>query len=72
MAKSDLKSAHDTLTRRVIDLEGVSGTAIGTEGGRPCLKVYLSSGKTGARSRIPGKVGGFRVVLEETGTFRRL
>ena len=49
---------------------GVSGTAIGERGGKPCLKVYVSNSKAG-RS-IPKKIGGFKVVVEKTGAFRRL
>lgn len=49
---------------------GVSGTAIGQHGGKPCLKVYVSDDN--ARKKVPGRIGGFRVVIERTGGFRRL
>ena len=49
---------------------GVTGTAIGMKGGGPCLKVYVSD--KGAASSIPKKVDGFPVVVETTGSFRRL
>lgn len=49
---------------------GISGTAIGESGGEPCLKVYVSDSKAG-RS-IPKKVGGYKVVVEKTGGFKRL
>ncbi len=66
----DLKSAHRELTGKVMGRTGVSGTAIGESGGKPCLKVYVSDSKAG-RS-VPKKIGGFRVVVEKTGDFRRL
>jgi len=66
----DIKKAHRDLTDRVMGKAGVSGTAIGQHGGKPCLKVYVSDDKAG-RS-MPGRVGGFRVVVENTGGFRRL
>jgi hypothetical protein len=46
---------------------GVSGTAIGERGGKPCLKVYVSDPKAG-RS-LPRAVGGYPVVVETTGSF---
>ena len=69
MAK-DLKSAHRELTGKVMGRTGVSGTAIGQRGGKPCLKVYVSDSKAG-RS-VPKKIGGYRVVVEKTGKFKRL
>ncbi len=69
MAK-DLKSAHRELTGKVMGRTGVSGTAIGQRGGKPCLKVYVSDSKAG-RS-VPKKIGGYPVVVEKTGKFERL
>ena len=67
---NDLKSAHRELTGKVMGRAGVSGTAIGERGGRPCLKVYVTDSAAG-RS-IPKKIDGFAVVVERTGRFRRL
>ncbi len=69
MAK-DLKSAHRELTGKVMGRTGVSGTAIGQRGGKPCLKVYVNDSKAG-RS-VPKKIGGYPVVVEKTGKFKRL
>ncbi len=69
MAK-DLKSAHRELTGKVMGRTGVSGTAIGQRGGKPCLTVYVSDSKAG-RS-VPKKIGGYPVVVEKTGAFKRL
>jgi hypothetical protein len=66
----NLESARKRLTDEVIARPGVTGTAIGEKGGKPCLKVYVSDRK--AAGSIPGKVGGFEVVVEDTGTIRRL
>lgn len=66
----DLKAARRELDERVLGREGVSGTAIGERGGKPCLKVYVSDAAAG-RS-VPKKVGGYPVVVETTGPFRRL
>jgi len=65
-----LEEAHGKLTDRVMGRPGVSGTAIGEHCGKPCLKVYVTDAKAG--KSVPRTVGGFRVVIEVTGSFRRL
>jgi|AP95_1055475.scaffolds.fasta_scaffold196890_2 hypothetical protein len=64
-----MKSALEKLTKKVIDLPGVTGTAIGLKGGKPCLKVYVE-GKGGS-GRIPSSVGGHPVEVERTGRIDR-
>jgi hypothetical protein len=65
-----LEAAHRELTDRVMGRPGVTGTAIGERGGRPCLKVYVTDDKAG--KTLPRTVGGFRVETEKTGVFKRL
>ena len=65
-----LEAAHRELTNRVMGRPGVTGTAIGERGGKPCLKVYVTDDKAG--KTLPRTVGGFRVVAEKTGVFKRL
>lgn len=65
-----LQAAQSELSRRVMNLPGVTGTAIGEKKGRPCLVVYLSDSSAG--SRIPRSVGGYPVKVEVTGPFKRL
>ena len=67
---ADLDAARKELTRRVMGRPGVSGTAVGQRHGKPCLLVYVSDREAG-RS-IPREVGGYPVVVETTGSFRRL
>jgi hypothetical protein len=67
---SKLEAARRELTNRVMGKPGITGTAVGERGGKPCLLVYLTDEK--ARSSVPGSVGGFKVVVEVTGAFRRL
>ncbi len=65
-----MKAALKKLTNKVINRPGVTGTAIGLSGGKPCLKVLVSDRK--AAGRIPSSIDGHRVKVEETGTFNRL
>ena len=64
-----LEAAHRLLTARVMGRPGVTGTAIGESGGKPCLKVYVREEE--AQKDLPRSVGGFRVVIETTGPFNR-
>ncbi|MCY4573230.1 MAG: hypothetical protein OXF01_10570 [Gemmatimonadetes bacterium] len=66
-----IDTAHDRVTRRVIGMKGVSGTAIGSRGGKPCIKVYLEKDDPRLRSRLPRRAGGFPVDVEVTGKVRR-
>jgi hypothetical protein len=66
----DLRAAHRELTAKVMGRPGVTGTAIGERGGKPCLKVYIDG--SDPRPSLPGSVGGFPVVIEKTGGFKRL
>ncbi len=64
-----MKAALGKLNKAVIDRPGVTGTAIGLSRGKPCLKVYVKDRR--AAGRIPSKVDGHKVEVEETGTFER-
>ena len=65
-----LQAAHKKLTDKVMGRPGVSGTAIGEQDGKPCLKVYLSD--AGAKKAIPRSQDGFPVVVEVSGRFKVL
>ena len=65
-----LKEAQRKLTDKVMGRAGITGTAIGEQGGKPCLKVYVEDEKAG--KHLPKRIGGFPVVVEVTGSFRRL
>jgi len=65
-----LLTAQEELTNRVMGWAGVTGTAIGERKGKPCLIVYASD--SGVGDRLPRTQGGFPVVLEVTGPFKRL
>jgi len=67
----DIGKAHAKLTGKVIDLPGVTGVAVGTKRGRPCLKVYVDGKRDDQPRRIPRTVLGMDVVVEETGRLRR-
>ena len=55
MAK-DVRAAQRELTAKVMGRDGISGTAIGERGGKPCLKVYARD--AAAAKSVPKRVGG--------------
>lgn len=63
----DVVAAQKELNRKVMGTSGVSGTAIGEKGGKPCLKVYVSG-----KADVPRSVAGIPVVVEKVGEFRKL
>ena len=69
MAK-DIRAAQKRLTDQVMGRAGINGTAIAEDGGAPCLKVYVDDRAAG-RS-VPKRVDGYKVIVEVTGSFRRL
>ncbi len=66
----ELEEARARVTQRVIGMEGVTGTALGLSGGKPCIKVYTEKDDPGLRSRLPRSEGGFPVIVEVTGSIR--
>jgi hypothetical protein len=67
---TDIKAAHRELTGKVMGREGVTGTAIGPQGGATCLKAYATDAKVGRT--IPSKARGLPVIVKVSGAFRRL
>jgi hypothetical protein len=53
-------------------IPGVVGTAIGLKQGKPCILVLVAHRTKEVGARIPRKVDGYPVVIEESGRFRAL
>lgn len=66
-----IEDACAKVTRRVIGIDGVAGTAIGLKDGKGCVKVYLERDDARLRSKVPRSVDGVRVEVEVTGKVRR-
>jgi len=59
-------------TGYLLSIPGVTGTAIGLCGGKPCIKVYVLKKTPELDEKIPGQIEGYTVVIEETGEFKPL
>ena len=63
-----LKQHTDTL----MSFSGVVGTGQGLHEGKHCIKVYVTELTPELKKKIPEKLEGYPVVIEETGVFKSL
>ncbi len=59
-------------TNRLMSIPGVSGTAQSLCEGQPCIKVFVIKKTPELEQKIPSILGGYPVVIQETGKFRAL
>ena len=72
MAETTIQEVLKQHTDRLMSIPGVVGTAIGECDGSPCIKVLVVKKSTDIMNKIPSKLDGFPVAVEETGTIRPL
>ena len=72
MSKKSLQQVQKENTDRLMSLPGVVGTAIGEAGGKPCIKVFVTTKTAEIEKGVPRSLEGYPVVIEETGEFKAL
>ncbi len=72
MPDSAIIAAQEELTKTVMALPGVTGTAVGLCDDSVCIKVYLARRDETLMEQIPETFLGFKVDVEVTGEFRPL
>ena len=72
MAATTIQEALKQHTVELMAIPGVVGTAIGECDGSLCIKVFVVKKTTDIMNKIPSKLDGFPVAVEEIGTIRRL
>jgi hypothetical protein len=60
---------YETHRAALIAVPGVTGTAIGTCDGSPCIRVFVANRGVLDRNDIPGTLEGILVKIEVSGTF---
>jgi len=70
--KKPVESVLKEHTPILMALPGVVGIAQGKYQGEPCIKVFTAKMSPELLRQIPLLLGGYRVVVEETGEFRAL
>ena len=59
-------------TDSLMALPGVIGTAEGDQDGKPCVMVFVVELMDDLKRQIPDELGGYPVVITETGEFKAL
>lgn len=72
MAEKPIAQVLKEHTDRLMALPGVVGTAQGLCGQYPCLKIYVTQLTEELRRKIPQRLEGYQVDIEETGEFKAL
>ena len=72
MSDKTIEQVQEEHTNEWMAIPGVEGTAIGLFEGKPCIKIFISSKMDQIRTKIPSKVEGYPIIVEETGEFRAL
>ena len=72
MPELSITEVFDANEESIMALPGVVGVGIGEHGGEPCIRVLVETATVAVRAGIPGRLGGFPVVVDETGTIRAL
>ncbi len=72
MPERTIEQVQEEHTDEWMAIPGVVGTAIGLFKGKPCIKIFTSSKPQQIRDKIPSRVEGYTVIIEETGAFRAL
>jgi hypothetical protein len=67
-----VKDVLERHSRDIMSIPGVVGTAEGKCGGKPCIKVYVEKKTPELASRIPARIEGYPVEIEETGKLKAL
>jgi hypothetical protein len=72
MAPKTIQQVLKEHTDEWMSIPGVVGTAIGKFEGKPCIKILVVKVTKELTEKIPSRVEGYPVVIEETGEFRAL
>jgi hypothetical protein len=71
MPKQDINTVMEAHASELMAIEGVTAVAIGElDDGTPCIKVYVLKMTDELVRRIPKKLGGHPVSVEESGVIR--
>ena len=72
MAGETIKEVLKKHTTDLMSMPGVVGTGQGLCEGKPCIKVFVIEKTPDLDQKIPKTLGGYPVVIEETGPIKAL
>jgi hypothetical protein len=72
MHRKTIEQVQQEHTDEWMAISGVEGTALGLFKGKACIRILASVSANELRRKIPSRLEGYPIVIEETGTFRPL
>jgi hypothetical protein len=72
MPKRSIREVLKSHTDELMAVPGVVGVAEGESHGRPCIRVFVVDRNSELLRRLPGKLDGYRLLVEQSGEFRAL
>ena len=72
MPDLSITEVFDANQDSIMALPGVVGIGIGERGGEPCIRVMVEIASPAVKAGIPAQLGGYTVIVDETGTIRAL
>lgn len=72
MEKKTIQEVQKSRTPDLMSIQGVVGTAIGEQDGKPCIVVMVVQKTVDSAKNIPSTLEGFPVVIKEVGEIRSL
>ena len=72
MAAKPIKEVLIDHAKTLMSIPGVVGAGEGLCEGEPCIKVFVIRKTPELEQKIPAILGGYRVVVEETGEIKAL
>jgi hypothetical protein len=70
MQSRPIEEVMDQHVDDLMAVPGVVGVGIGDCGGNPCIKVFVVERTPALEARIPDRLDGYEVAIEETGQIR--
>ncbi len=67
-----IAEVYEEHSEQLMAVPGVVGTAISLCEGKPCIKVYAVKKTAELSRRIPSRLDGYPVEIEETGVLRTM
>lgn len=70
MAVKPIKEVLKEHTQELMSIQGVVGIGEGIHNENPCIKVFVIKNTPEVKIKIPGMLGGYPVIIVESGQFK--
>jgi hypothetical protein len=70
MPRANIEEILKKHTDKLMSVPGVVGIAQGEFKGVPCIRIFVVRKTSALLKHVPNQLGGYRVIVEESGEFR--